>query len=137
MTLTISDTLISSDRTDHSAEPWPVPKSEEPATLWRVSWLPDQYLDHNQAITAMILAEVVSVGLEPCDRRWLNVDGWAAELGLRVPVAVARISKPAQELGRAGRTAETSEPCHGRLRIRGGTTSGGFAGDHEAEPEAE
>jgi hypothetical protein len=63
MTLTISDTLISSDRTDHVAEPWPVPRSQESPTLWRVSWLPDKYLDRNQAITAIILAEV-SVGLE-------------------------------------------------------------------------
>ena len=65
MTHTISGMLISSDQMDYSAEPWPVPESEEAPPLWRVSWLPDQYLDHNQAITAMLLAEVVSVGLEP------------------------------------------------------------------------
>lgn len=110
MALIISDTLISSDQTDHSAERWPVPQSQGAPMLWRVSWLPDQYLDHNQAITAMILAEVVSAGLEPDDRRWLNVDGWAAELGLKRPDAIARISKPAQKLDRAARTAEGFGP---------------------------
>jgi len=63
---------------------------------WLLSWLPGRVLDRNQAITGMILAELVGAELEPAAREWpdykawaeenpdlaLHVNGWAGELGL-------------------------------------------------------
>lgn len=52
MSLTITEGLMQSDLTDHSA----VKVDGE----WRVSWLPGKTLDRNQALTAMTIAEEVS-----------------------------------------------------------------------------
>ena len=49
--------------------------------LWVVSWLPGRWLDRNQAITAMVLAEALAAGTED-DRTRLAVAAWAGELGL-------------------------------------------------------
>ena len=55
MTLTIQDETISSDTTRHTARLAP---GHEPA--WQVSWLPGRLIDRNSAITAIVLAEVVT-----------------------------------------------------------------------------
>jgi hypothetical protein len=49
---------------------------------WSVSWLPGRVLDRDQAITAMVLAEVYTLNPPPEHKLWRHVDGWRAELGL-------------------------------------------------------
>lgn len=56
MTLTITDTLITSDMTDARAE-FRVHASADGSGAWVVSTRYGRLLDRNQAITAMTLAE--------------------------------------------------------------------------------
>lgn len=58
MTLTITDTLITSDLTSHTATRTPA----EPLPTWRVSWLSDRVLNLDGAKAAMELAEIVAKG---------------------------------------------------------------------------
>lgn len=89
----ITDAEMTSTITRHTATAWPVPG--EP-TLWTVTWLPGRQLTRSQAVTAMTIAEVVvSHAGELADsgsRWWLHIDGWAAELGITGPHAVAEAS---------------------------------------------
>jgi hypothetical protein len=55
MTLTINDTIMTSDQTAHTARL--APGSQH---LWEVSWLPGRAVDRNSAITAMTLADLTS-----------------------------------------------------------------------------
>ena len=55
MTLTITDTTMTSDQTAHTARPAPGRQH-----AWEVSWLPGQILDRNTAITAMTLADITA-----------------------------------------------------------------------------
>jgi hypothetical protein len=49
---------------------------------WSVTWLPGRALSQNQAITAMLLAEVYAIN-PPADHKvWRHVPGWLAEIGL-------------------------------------------------------
>jgi hypothetical protein len=90
MTLTISDTTMTSDQTTHVARQAPGPQRG-----WQVSWLPGQILDRNTAITAMTLAEAAGPGdLRPGHRLWPAVESWSAELGLSGADAVTRASQP-------------------------------------------
>jgi hypothetical protein len=63
---------------------------------WSVSWLPGRTLTQNQAVTAMTIAEAVVTHVDEladsASRWWLHVDGWAAELGITGPEAVAHAS---------------------------------------------
>jgi hypothetical protein len=89
MTLTITDTTMTSDQTAHTARHAPDRGG------WDVSWLPGQTLDRNTAITAMILADTTAgPGLAEGHRLWPFVQGWAAELGLTAPDAIAKTSQP-------------------------------------------
>ncbi len=96
MTLTITDLLIRSPYTRHSAKAWPVP--DEP-TLWSVTWLPGRALTREQAEAAMTIAEEIgripaNAGPEAWNPAWwVQVDAWAAELGLSGPDAVAWASE--------------------------------------------
>lgn len=96
MGTTISDTEMSSDETRHTAAVVPGAVVEGGPTAWSVSWLPGRLLLRNQAITAMTIAEVVAVHADELadngNRWWLHIDGWAAELGLSGPHAVAEAS---------------------------------------------
>jgi hypothetical protein len=98
MTLTINDTTMTSDQTDCTARQAPTRDG------WDVSWLPGQVLDHNTAITAitaMILADLVGEeDLHQGHRLWPHVQGWAAELGLTGPEAVAAASQPPGDINR-------------------------------------
>jgi len=94
MSLTITDEAMRSPDTPHTAR-------HRGDGTWEVSWLPKRtQLDRNQAISAMSIAEWV--GQIPADAGpeaysetfWVNIDGWAAELGLTGPDAVARASEP-------------------------------------------
>jgi hypothetical protein len=90
MTLTFQDDSISSDRTGHTARL--APGRER---TWHVSWLPGWLMDRNSAITAMVLADVVGTGEVAAGHRlWPHVEGWAAELGLSAPDALAWASEP-------------------------------------------
>lgn len=89
MTLTSQDDSISSDRTGHIARLAP---GHERA--WHVSWLPGRLMDRNSAITAMVLADVVGTGeVDAGHRLWPHIKGWAAELGLSAPDALAWASE--------------------------------------------
>ena len=89
MTLRIDDTAMSSDRTAHTARYAPERNG------WEVSWLPGQTLDRNTAITAMVLAETAAEpGLHDGNRLWQFIQGWAEELSLTAPNAIARAAQP-------------------------------------------
>ncbi len=90
MTLTIQDDSISSDHTSHTARLAP---GHERA--WHVSWLPGRLMDRNSAITAMVLADVVATDdVHAGHRLWPHIEGWADELGLTAPDALAWASQP-------------------------------------------
>ncbi len=96
MTLTINDTTMTSDQTTHTARQAPGPRHR-----WEVSWLPGQILDRNTAITAMILADTASEhDVREGHRLWPSIQGWAAELGLTGPDAIARAAQPPASLHR-------------------------------------
>jgi hypothetical protein len=93
MALTITDKIMRSDQTPHTAQLGHF----EAGDAWQVSWLPRRLMDRNAAITAMTLADLAGqgegIGLHD-DPRWPVVDALAAELGLSGPDAVVRISEP-------------------------------------------
>jgi hypothetical protein len=87
---------MTSDRTDHAA------RHSRDRNGWEVSWLPGQTLDRNSAITAMILADTAAEhDLVEGHRLWPHIQGWADELGLTAPDAIARISQPPSEINGA------------------------------------
>jgi hypothetical protein len=100
MTLTITDRMMSSANTRHTATAWPVPG--EP-TLWTVTWLPGRNLTRDQAQAAMSIAE--AVGRIPADvgpeawtaSLWEHLDSQAAVLGLSGPGALVRVTDPEPE----------------------------------------
>ena len=104
MTLTINDTTMTSDQTPHTA------RQEPSRNGWQVSWLPGRTLDRNTAITAMILADTITdEHVREGHRLWPHIQGWAAELGLTGPDAVAAASQP------PGHPSREHEPGGGRL----------------------
>ncbi len=95
MTLTINDTTMTSDQTAHTARHAPERNG------WEVSWLPDQVLDRNTAITAMTLADTAAEqDLHEGHRLWPFIQGWAEEVGLTAPDAIARASQPPGDTSR-------------------------------------
>ena len=92
----ITDTDMTSDQTRHTAAVVPGVVIEGGPTAWSVSWLPGRLLLRNQAITAMVIAEVVVTHADDLadnqHKMWLFIDGWAAELGITGPHAVAEAS---------------------------------------------
>lgn len=93
MTTRITDTGMASNLTAHTATAHPVPDVPDEPTLWSVTWLPGRALTHDQAVTAMTIAEMVveraHVLADPASRLWWHMDGWAAELGMTAKEAVA------------------------------------------------
>jgi hypothetical protein len=95
MSMTITDTAMTSDQTAHTARHAPGRNG------WQVSWLPGQILDRNTAITAMVLAETAAEpGLRDGHRLWPHIQDWAQELGLTAPDAIARAAQPPAGHGR-------------------------------------
>jgi hypothetical protein len=95
MTLTINDTTMTTDQSAHTARHTPDRNG------WEVSWLPSQILDRNTAITAMILADTTAgQDLHEGHRLWPFVQGWAEELGLTAPEAIAQASEPPRDITR-------------------------------------
>jgi len=104
VTLKINDSTMTSDQTPHTARQEPSQRG------WQVSWPPGRTLDRNSAITAMILADsVTGTGMHEGHRIWPHIQGWAAELGLTGPDAVAAISQ------QPGDPSLEHEPDGGRL----------------------
>jgi hypothetical protein len=95
MTLQITDTMMTSDQSAHTA------RQAADGRGWEVSWLPGQTLDRNSAITAMILAGTTA-GRDLGEGRRLGprIQGWAEEPGLTAPDAIARASRPASGINR-------------------------------------
>jgi hypothetical protein len=91
---------MTSDQTRHTATAWPVP--DEP-TLWTVTWLPGRNLTRDQAVTAMTIAEMVveraGILADSSSKLWWHMDGWAAELGITGPQAVAGASMSPEDHG--------------------------------------
>ena len=88
--LRISDELIASTDIPHVAWRRPnAPAGERGA--WVVSWLPLRRLTREQALAAMMLAEVVRRGIRPDEHQ--RVESWAHELGLTGSEAIARLTK--------------------------------------------
>jgi hypothetical protein len=68
----------------------------KPYGRWRLSWLPGRTVSHNQATTALVLAEHISAGATgPAHRHWPQVRSWAAELDLTAAEAVAAVRRAA------------------------------------------
>jgi len=102
MTLTINDTTMTSDQTAHTAR-----QASGRQRGWEVSWLPGQLLDRNTAITAMILADLVGEeDLHQGHRLWPHIQGWAAEVGLTGPEAIAAASQPPGAINRKQEQAD-------------------------------
>jgi hypothetical protein len=53
VSLNIQDDIITANHTSHTARRLP---GDQP--LWEVSWLPDQPMNHNHAVAAMVLADL-------------------------------------------------------------------------------
>jgi hypothetical protein len=107
MTLTITDTTMTSDQTAHTARQAPGPQR-----VWEVSWLPGQILDRNTAITAMTLADTAAdPDLHEGHRLWPFLQGWAEELGLTAPDAIARACQPPGGISRQQEPA-SRQPDH-------------------------
>jgi hypothetical protein len=118
MTLTINDTTMTSDQTPHTARLAPCRPHH-----WEVSWLPGQILDRNTAITAMILADTAAqADLHEGHRLWPHIQGWAAELGLTGPDAIAQVSQPPHDLD-PGQDRGSGQPGGGRLTSQLATAS--------------
>lgn len=115
MSLKITDTAMTSDITTHVATAWPVP--DQPDT-WTVTWLAGRKLVQNEAVTAMTIAETVAVHAgNLADTSVLSnwrahVEGWAAELGLAGPLAIAMAIKPATVPGSPNHN-RSGDPCPG------------------------
>ena len=107
MTLTINDTTMTSDQTAHTTH---TARHAPGRNGWEVSWLPGRTLDRNTAITAMILADTTAdEQVREGHRLWPHIQGWAAELGLTGPDAIAAISQAPGDPNRE------REPDGGRL----------------------
>jgi hypothetical protein len=106
MTLTITDATMTSDQSAHTARHAPERNG------WEVSWLPGQTVDRNSAITAMTLADTAAErDLHEGHRLWPHIQGWAGELGLTAPDAIARASQPPGDLNRQQEPA-SRQPDH-------------------------
>lgn len=105
MTLTISDTTMSSDQTGHTARQAPDRHG------WEVSWLPGQILDRNSAITAMTLADTAAEhDLHDKHPLWPHIHSWAAELRLTAADALAHISRPPEGTTTEKEAADVADP---------------------------
>ena len=95
MSLTITDTTMTSDQSAHTARHAPDRNG------WEVSWLPGQTLDRNTAITAMVLADIAAErDLREGHRLWPHIQSWAEELGLTASEAIAQASQPPGDTNR-------------------------------------
>jgi hypothetical protein len=105
MTLIITDSTMTSDHSAHAARHCPGHNG------WEVSWLPGQVLDRNTAVTAMTLADTAAAGdLHDRHRLWPHIQGWAGELGLTAPEALAMAARPPGVIRTEKGAAQFGEP---------------------------
>ena len=110
MILTINDTTMTSDHTEHTAR-----LAAGSEHLWEVSWLPGRGLDRNSAITAMTLAGLAGErDLNEQHQLWPFIQGWAAELGLTGSDAINRASQPGGLRQQHDREGERPDPEAGQ-----------------------
>jgi hypothetical protein len=110
MTLTITDTTMTSDQTTHTARHAPGPQRG-----WEVTWLPGRILDRNRAITAMILADHAGNGdLDERHRLWPFIETWAAELGLTGTDAIDQTTQPGSPRQQHDQERERPDPEAGQ-----------------------
>ena len=105
MTLTITDTTMTSDQTAHTARHAPGRNG------WEVSRLPGQILDRN-TITATTLPDTTAErDLREGHRLWPHIQGWTAALGLTEHEAIARASQlPGDIRSQQKQDAERPDP---------------------------
>lgn len=89
---TITDSLMTSDQTPHTARRVGHARRPGGPERWRVSWLPGTLLTRSQATTAILLAELAVDG--PL------ADTWAAQLGVTGAAALEWIQQPPHALDR-------------------------------------
>jgi hypothetical protein len=110
MTLTNTDTTMTSDQTAHTARL--APGSQH---LWEVSWLPGKALDRTSAMNAMIVADLASdADLNERHHLWPFIQSWAAELGLTASDAISRASRPGTFHQQHDRERERPDPEAGQ-----------------------
>ena len=110
MTLTLTDTKMTSDQTAHTAR-----LASGSQHLWEVSWLPGRALDRSSAITAMTLADLTSErDLNERHQLWPFIQGWAAELGLTGADAINRAAQAGSPRQRQDRERERPDPEAGQ-----------------------
>jgi hypothetical protein len=110
MTLTSTDTTMTSDQSAHTARL--APGSQH---LWEVSWLPGQALDRTGAMNAMIVADLASdADLNERHHLWPFIQSWAAELGLTASDAISRASRPGSGRQQHDRERERPDPEAGQ-----------------------
>lgn len=96
MTLTIIESCIFSDMTDHQAAK--VTRED----VWSCTWLPGRRLSYNEAITAVTLAEFVDSGWAEGSKNWPIVRDFARELGMTAQEAAGKVLKtPAEGTARS------------------------------------
>ena len=105
MALNIQPDGITSDRTLHTALP-----ATDARHPWEVSWLPGRRVSRDNAITAMVLADLASPGeMDAGHWLWPHFQGLAAQLGLTAPEALAHIADPPRS-GEASYSAAPEDP---------------------------
>ena len=110
MTLTSTDTTMTSDQTVHTARLAPGSKH-----LWEVSWLPGQALDRTSAMNAMIVADLAGdADLNERHHLWPFIESWAAELGMTGPDAINQASQPGALSQQHDRESERPNPEAGQ-----------------------
>jgi hypothetical protein len=110
MTLTSTDTTMTSDQTAHTARL--VSGSRH---LWEVSWLPGQALDRASAMNAMIVADLADdADLNERHHLWPFIQSWAAGLGLTASDAISQASQPGTPRQRHYRESERPDPEAGQ-----------------------
>jgi len=110
MTLTITDTTMTSDQTAHTAR-----QASDRQHQWEVSWLPGKVLDRNSTITAMTLADHAGErDLNERHRLWPFIQNWAAELGLTGSEAINRASQVSALRQQHDRECEQPDPEAGQ-----------------------
>ena|SRR5438445_6626169 len=91
MATEITDTFMRSDGHEQTAR-FHEDAAADGCGAWVVSWCPLRLFDRNQAVTAMVLTELVISGVDhPGHKRWPHVRSFARELHMDAGEAVRRI----------------------------------------------
>lgn len=108
---TITARLMTSTVTPHTAR-----RVQLAPERWRASWCPQLLLEQHQAVTAMLLAEILAPRIAAGDLfhedpLWKHIDRWAAELELTGPAVLVAIAERPHILDRRLHVLSTSCWC--------------------------